>query len=180
MRGVINDLMKSVKALKNPSYKMPTVWVWIVNGPLKKLDKLKAQVREHFPNYHLSTSTYKVAKAERIYNKPTRERTATDVQLIFLFRKGDPQGERFMQSNKPEYKASSVPYYLDSGHFNKAKWMAKTSELRMEFYVDLVRTYCLPGDTTMGILCGSKFMVASLVCFEIPYLDLLINFEMPD
>lgn len=44
--------------------------------------------------------------------------------------------------------------------------MAKESELRMEFYIDLIRTYCKKRDSTLGVFCGSKFIVASLVSYK--------------
>lgn len=161
-RLFMNDIMARIALLSNPAYTDPTVWVWIVNGPAKKLDKLKTQIQFHFANYTMSTSVYRLARAEKLYNMPFPDKVANDVHIIFLFKKDD-RGNVFINSNKLEIRAPDVPYYMDSGHYNEAKWMAKESELRMEFYIDLIRTYCKKGDSTLGIFCGSKFIVASLV-----------------
>lgn len=133
-----------------------------MNGPEKKLKKLKVQILQNFSNYTMSTSVYRVARAEKLYNMPFPEKSANDVHIIFLFKK-DERGNDFINTNKLEIKAPDVPYYTDSGHYNEAKWMAKESELRMEFYIDLIRTYWKKGDSTLGIFCGSKYTVASLV-----------------
>lgn len=157
------SLISKVALLSKPSYKDPTVWVWIVSGTvLKKLEKLRALIQAAFPNYTMSASTYKPAKAERLYNVPHPEKSANDVQLVFLFKK-NACGNEYIHSNKLEFKAPQVPYYLDTGHYNETKWMAKESELRMEFYLELLKTYCKKGDSVLGIFSGSKFMVASLV-----------------
>ena len=83
--------------------------------------------------------------------------------LIFLFKKGDPQSDRFKYSAKAEYKPALVHYYCEPGLYSETKWSLKESKLRMEFYIELVKKYCQPGDSTMGIFERSKFIVASVV-----------------
>jgi len=161
-RNCVKDHLERLKQLSKPSFNDPTVWVWIVNGPSKKLGKLKTQLQEFFSGYTMDHSLYRVAKAEKIYNLTALERSAHDVQLLFLF-KDDVEGRKLRLINRPEYAAASVPYYQESGHFYEAKWRAKESELRMEFYINLIQVYCEKGDGTLGVFCGSKFMVASLV-----------------
>lgn len=57
--------------------------------------------------------------------------------------------------------------------------MAKDSELRMEFYINLIRTYCDKGDSTFGVFSGSKFMVASLVNTSSAFLTHSITSDYP-
>lgn len=113
-------------------------------------------------DYNMETSQYRVAKAERLYNAPYQEKYAHDGHLLFLFWK-EEQGYHLWYSNKPEYKAWVVPYYMDSDHYYEAEWVAKESKLRMEFYIDLIWSYCNKGDSTLGIFSSLKFIVAYLV-----------------
>lgn len=162
-RMMLNKIMNKVKILSDPSYTTPRVWVFIVHCKAKNLDRLKGHVHPHFSNYDVVASSYKTSKAEHLYNGYCSNLLANEVHLLFFFKKGDPKAVAFKDSVKPEYGHADVPYYADTGLYNEAKWMAKESELRMEFYIELIKAYCDKGDSTMGIFSGSKFMVASMV-----------------
>lgn len=86
-RHCVQDHMERMKTFSNFSVDDPTVWVVIVNGPSKKLVKLKAQVQAFFSDYNMEHSQYRVARAERLYNISFPERIAHDVHLLFLFKK---------------------------------------------------------------------------------------------
>lgn len=161
--SALNFVMKAAQGLKDPSYTAPPIWVWIVNGPMKSLGSLRNQLRNFFPGHHMELSQYKKATNEKLYNETAPEKAANDVCLIYLFKKGDPYADRFKNTIKSEYKPAAVHYYTEAGLYAETKWMTKQSELRMEFYIDLVHKYCQLGDSTLGIFSGSKFMVASVV-----------------
>jgi len=156
-------IMKAVKNLRDPEYSAPAISVLIVNGPMKSLGKLRNQLRLHYPSHHMELSQYRKATNEKLYNETAPERVASDVCLIFLFKKGDPHAERHRNSIKGDFKPAAVHYYTEAGLYAETKWMSKQSELRMEFYVDLVQKYSQPGHSTLGVFAGSKFMVASVV-----------------
>ena len=45
-----------------------------------------------------------------------------------------------------EYCAPEIPYYLEAGKYHELKYRLDSSELRMEFYLDLLFDFCRPGN----------------------------------
>jgi hypothetical protein len=89
-----------------------------------------------------------------------------DVYLLFLVKKGRTQFEATKKKIKKAYRAADVPYYSDSGKYLEVKYRLHNSELRMEFYFELLRTFCKPRDNFLGIYTGSKCMLAAQVNFS--------------
>jgi hypothetical protein len=89
-------------------------------------------------------------------------RGSIDVYLLFLIKKGGPQLEATKKKIK-EYKAVDVPYYSDSGKYMEAKYRIHNSEFWMEFYFELLRTFCSPRENILSIYTGSKCMLDARV-----------------
>ena len=85
--------------------------------------------------------------------------------LLFLFKRGDNRASRLLANVRKEFTAPlDVPYYSDVGHYMEVKYRIHASELRMEFYFQLLQFFCRAGKTIIGIHCGGKFMLAAKVC----------------
>ena len=66
---------------------------------------------------------------------------------------------------KAEFVVSSdVPYYSEVGRYNEVKYRVEPSELRMEFYLEIMKLFCRAGENFVGIHCGSKCLLAAKVC----------------
>jgi hypothetical protein len=57
-----------------------------------------------------------------------------------------------------------LAYYVEAGKYQEMKYRLCASELRMEFYLDLLFDLYRPGDRLFGIFTGSKCLVATKVC----------------
>jgi hypothetical protein len=147
--------------MKAPSISMPAMWLWIVN-----MENMLAQAakcaRESFTNYSIRESKYILAKNERLYDGTARKQSP-DVFFLFLVKKGDREAEGLRGKILLEYHAPDIPYYLEAGKYQELKYGLSSSELRMEFYLDLLYDFCRPGDRFLGIYIGSKCLVAMKV-----------------
>ena len=90
------------------------------------------------------------------------------MQLIFLFKKNDVHTKLMEINTKGEYRTpKDMAYYDDTARNNEAKWRIYSSELRMEFYLDMLSSFSSPGENVLAIYTGSKCMLAAKVFFII-------------
>ena len=87
------------------------------------------------------------------------------VPLVFLFKKDNDfaNASKVVMRSLYDTLAQCV-YYLDASRNTEAKWWFKPTELRMEFYLDILRDFTKPEENVIGIYIGAKFMLAAKVC----------------
>ena len=116
------------------------------------------------PEYESTYSVYRSSRNECLNNAKTRVPPAA-VYLLFLLKCGDDRASRLRQNVKAKFAVpSDVPYYLEVGRYNEVKYRVEPSELRMEFYLKIMKLFCRAGGNFVGIHCGSKCLLAAKVC----------------
>ena len=86
--------------------------------------------------------------------------------LLFLFKRGDDRASRFCANVRKEFTVPvDVLYYSDVGRYMEVKHRIYASELRMEFYFQLLQFFYRAGETIIGIHCSGKFMLIAKVCY---------------
>ena len=145
--------------LKDPPMSEPNVWLWITASPLDDAT-VSTFIETYFDDYVYEPSVYKPCKAERL-NDVSNRQTASDVKLHFLFKR---HVSNFIPGLvRKEYSAGSVQYYTDPSKNHEAKWRLSSSELRMEFYLEILQNFASPGENFFGIYTGAKCMLAAKV-----------------
>jgi hypothetical protein len=146
---------------------MPAIWVWIINSPNRLAQEVE-YTGLNFTSYAIIQSKYIPAKNKRLYDQSTRKQSA-DVFLMFLVKKSDKEAEHLRSKIHGEYHAPDILYYVEAGKYQKMKYRLCASELRMEFYLDLLFDLCRLGEGILGVFMGSKCLVATQVCiFHVP------------
>ena len=159
--------MSTLLTLKHPSMIMPAIWVWIINSP-NKLAQAVEYAGFNFTSYAIIQSKYIPAKNERLYDQSARKQSA-DVFIMFLVKKSDKEAERLRSKIRREYRVPDILYYVEARKHQEMKHQLCTSELPMEFYLDLLFDLCRLGDRFFGVFMRSKYLVATHVCiFYIP------------
>ena len=116
------------------------------------------------PEYESTYSVYRASRNERLNDTKTRAPPAA-VYLLFLLKRGDDCASRLRQNVKAEFAVlSDVPYYSEVERYNEVKYRVEPSELRMEFYLEIMKLFCRVGENFVGIHCGSKCLLAAKVC----------------
>jgi hypothetical protein len=135
--------------------------LWIVNSA-NRLVQAAEYARESFTNYTIRESKYIPAKNERLYDGSARKQSP-DVFLLFLVKNDDTEAQGLRRKIPSEYRAHDIAYYLEAGKYQELKYRLSSSELRMEFYLDLLFDFCRSGDRFLGVYSGSKYLVAAKI-----------------
>lgn len=97
-------------------------------------------------------------------NNVTSRSTATNVPLLFLFKKGDEFANLVRGIVKQEHRVlASYVYYADPSKNTKAKWKITPRELRIEFYLNILHDFSAPRKNVFGVYTGLKCMLAAKV-----------------
>ena len=145
-----------------PSMSSPNVWLFILENKDDVLDATNF-ASSKLDQYEYVLTTYVPSKAEMLNNITTRA-TAPNVPLLFLFKKSNSFADSFRDLVKTKYDTPpNCVYYLDMTKNTKAKWRIEATELRMEFYLDILRDFAKSEENVLGIYSGAKFMIAAKV-----------------
>ena len=138
------------------------VWLFILSG--REDVKLATSFADvHLDQYEFTVSRYVPSRAELLNGISTRS-TAPDVPLLFLFKKENAFAQSPRLLLKGRYNTSlGNSYYWDYGKNTESKWRAGPSELRMEFYLDILQAFAKSEENVLGIYAGAKFMLAAKV-----------------
>ena len=82
---------------------------------------------------------------------------------MFMVKKDDTEAVSLRNKILKEYRAPEVPYYLEPGKYQEQKFRLDSSELRMEFYLELLYNFYRPGDRFLGVYSRSKCLAAAKV-----------------
>jgi hypothetical protein len=156
-----HSLLSTLRTMKTPPMLKPTIWVWVVNSA-NRLSQAAEYTRHNFANYSIIESKYILAKNERLYDQSARK-PSQDVYLLFLVQIEDSEAVRLKTKIRLEYRAPDIPYYVEAGKYQELKYRLYASELRMEFYLDLLFDLYRPRDRFLGVFIGSKYLVAAKV-----------------
>ena len=154
-------LLAALRSIKNPSISKPAMRLWIVNSA-NRLRQVAEYAKESFTNYTILVSKYIPAKNERLYDGSVRKQSP-DVFLLFLVKGDDREAIGLKDKIYSEYGALEIPYYLEPEKYQELKYRLDSSELRMEFYLDLLYELCSLGDQFLGMYSGLKCLVATKV-----------------
>ena len=153
-----------MQRMSKPAFTDPRIWLWVHSS--KEHAKMFVEfVKRWLPDFESMHSMYRSSKNERLNDAKTRA-PPTSVFLLFLFKRGDDRASRLRANVRKEFTVPlDVSYYSDVGHYMEVKYRIYASELRMEFYFQLLQFFCRVGETIIGIHCGGKFMLAAKVCY---------------
>ena len=120
-----------------------------------------AEIR--MPEFDIMHSTYILSKAEMLNNVSTRG-TAPDVPLLFLFKRGNAYADEARRRMKGVYTTPQMcVYYTDPSKNNEGKWRLRPTELRMEFYLNILQDFAAASENIFAVFTGRKFMLAAKV-----------------
>ena len=122
---------------------------------------------QHLKNFVLKKSMYILSKAKRL-GSVTNQSTTPLVTLLFLLKKDDTGRAINKDAVLKMYTTSEIPYYLEPSKNSEAKYRLHPSELRMEFYIDILQSFGCAGENVIGIYAGAKLMIAAKVRFHSP------------
>ena len=155
--------IQRMRRMSSPNFSEASVWLWIHESDVRARQSTDF-VKRFMPEYESTYSVYRASHNERLNNAKTRAPPAA-VYLLFLLKRGEDRASRLRQNMKAEFAVpSDVPYYLEVGRYNEVKYYVEPSELRMEFYLEIMKLFCRVGENFVGIHYGSKCLLVAKVC----------------
>ena len=138
------------------------LWLFIVEDDDDRNAAMKfAETR--MPEFDIMHSAYIPSKAEMLNNVSTRG-TALDVQLLFLFRHDNAYADEARRRMKGIYTTPIMcAYYTDPSKNNEGKWRLRPTELRMEFYLNILQDFAAASENILAVFTGRNFMLATKV-----------------
>ena len=136
----IDPFLHCVGEKLEPTITTSNLWLFIVEDDDDKVAAMKfAETR--MPEFDIMHSTYIPSKAEMLNNVSTRG-TALDVPLLFLFKRVNVYADEACRRMKGVYTTpQTCVYYTDPSKNNEGKWKLQPTELRMEFYVNILQDF---------------------------------------
>ena len=120
-------------------------------------------VKTRMPEFDIMHSTYIPSKAKMLKNVSTRG-TAPDMPLLFLFKRRNAYADEARSRMKGVYTTpTTCVYYTDPSKNNEGKWGLRPTELRMEFYLNILQDFAAASENILAVFTGRKFMLAAKV-----------------
>ncbi|KAG0578117.1 hypothetical protein KC19_5G206400 [Ceratodon purpureus] len=100
--------------------------------------------------------------AQRLGGHPPKSRIAMEpVKLLFLIDDNLLENEVSTPEPLSEYRTPDHPLYKDNRKFNERRYAMYPSELRMEFYLQVLDTFCSTGVAVYQLYAGTKSLIAA-------------------
>ncbi|KAG0594345.1 hypothetical protein M758_UG069000 [Ceratodon purpureus] len=112
--------------------------------------------RRRFP------SEYLPAPNERLGGHPVKSRIAMEpVKLLFLIDDNVLENDGSTPEPLSKYTTPDHKLYKDNRKFNERRYAMYPSELRMEFYLQVLDTFCSTGGAVYQLYAGTKSLMAA-------------------
>ena len=144
-------------------------WLFISGSESHRFQTMEF-VNSHgaFKSLHVDFADYHPAKFERLGDL-SAGRATRKVILTFL---QDVDCREHVEIRLDFFPPES-PVYTKPHGYNELEFRIYNTELRMEFYLWLVRKFCRPGGNILSIFGGGKITCAAVVSHESARLDLI-------
>ena len=156
-----------------PNINEPPNWLWICSD--KETELAIHNLSGHSmltAKYVQKFSTYIPAKFERLEDLPAMHRNAqAPVSLMFLICHVDKD----MINIPEEFEAPNTFVYTKPRKYQELEYRDQSSELHMEFYLQLLDLFYRPGDTIYSVFSGTKILCTRLISQIPPIFDSCSN-----
>ena len=160
--AAIDPFLCCVGEKLEPPITDPNLWLFIVEDEDDRVAAIKF-VETRMPEFNIMHSTYISSKVEMLNNVSTRG-TAPDVPLLFLFKRRNAYADEARSRMKGVYTTpTTCVYYTDPSKNNEGKWRLRSTELRMEFYLNILQDFAAASENILAVFTGYKFMLAAKV-----------------
>ena len=161
-----NPFMAKFQEFKSLAMREPHVWLWIVDT--KRLSDVvelyKPTIKFEYSIFH---NTYVPAKIDGVVAFPEARgvRLVGAISLIFLTLKEERNGRAPIKANNVFKKIDNIPSPTPKELLQETLFTGfPAQELRIDFYVTLLRDLYVEGEMVYNMAGRTKFMYAAMVC----------------
>ena len=163
------SVMAAFEKRATPLFTEMKRWLFISGSESHRLQTMEF-VNSHgaFKLLHVDFADYHPAKFEGLGDL-SAGRATRKVILTFL---QDVDFRNHIEI-RPDFFPPESPVYTKPHGYNELEYRVYNTELRMEFYLWLVRKFCRPGGALLSIFGGGKITCATMVSHESARLNLI-------
>ena len=163
------SMMAAFEKRRSPLFAKVKRWLFISGSKSHRLQTMEF-VNSHgaFKSLHVDFAVYHPAKFEQLGDLSAGWATRK-VILTFLQDKDCLEHVEIC----PDFFPLELPVYTKPHGYNELEFRVYNTELRMEFYLWLVRKFCRPGGAILSIFGGGKITCTTMVSHESAQLDLI-------
>jgi hypothetical protein len=154
-------LLKFLGNHMRPSLSGPEVWLWIPGNSFEE-EEATTFTKRYLKQYEVKVSTYNPCKIENTSSRAVQP----SLTLLFLIRKEEDGVAKWLKYVKKVYDTSDNTFYTALRFNTEAKLKVHQSELRMEFYIDILQSFAVKGENVLSVYSGSKFLLAAKVTIQ--------------
>ena len=163
------SVMAAFEKRATPLFAEVKRWLFISGSESHRLQTMEF-VNSHgaFKTLHVDFTDYHPTKFERLGDL-SAGRATRKVILTFL----QDVDCRDHVEIRPDFFPPDSPMYTKPHGYNELEYRVYNTELRMEFYLWLMRKFCRPGGALLSIFGGGKITCAAVVSHESARVDLI-------
>ncbi len=155
-------VLKSFQEKKKPLLEEVGTWLFICSDLTEQNQALHyVQSNEVLREYQMDYSDYWPARHERMGDySPNNSKAVEKVYLTFL----QNPNNAVLITPKLAYRAPNTDVFNKPRAYNELRYRINNTELRMEFYLGILKRFCFAGRSVMSLFAGAKFTCAAMVC----------------
>ena len=153
------EVMLSLQKRKDSALKDAPAWLFICGDEKEQAQVLQFVEKDEVLNtYELDFSIYSAGKIDRLGDIPVANKPAK-VPLVFL----QKPGIKVRVQIPDEFTCPEFNRYMKAHAYSEVEYRLNNLELRMEFYIWLVSSFCTPQDCIYSVFAGRKLTCAAVV-----------------
>ena len=153
------EVILSLQKRKDPALKDVPAWLFICGDEKEQAQVLRFVEKDEVLNtYELDFSIYSAGKIDHLGDIPVANKPPK-VPLVFLQRLGNNVRVPILD----EFTCPEFNWYMKARAYNEVEYRLNNLELRMEFYIWLVSSFCTPQDCIYSVFVGGKLTCAAMV-----------------
>ena len=157
------EIMLSLQKRKDPALKDVPTWLFICGDEKEQVQILRFVEKDEVLNtYELDFSIYSAGKIDCLGDIPVANKPPK-VPLVFLQRPGN----NVRVPIPDEFTCLEFNRYMKARTYSEVEYRLNNLELRMEFYIWLVSSFCTPQDYIYSVFVGGKLTCAAMVSIAI-------------
>ena len=157
------EVMLSLQKRKDPALKVISTWLFICGDEKEQAQVLRfVEKDEVLKTYDMDFSIYSAGKVDRLSDIPVANKPPK-VLLVFLQRPGNNVRVKIPD----EFTCPEFSRYMKARAYSEVEYRLNNLELRMEFYIWLVSSFCTPQDCIYSVFAGGKLTCAAMVSIAV-------------
>ena len=153
------EVMLSLQKRKDPVLKDIPAWLFICGDEKEQAQVLRLVEKDEVLNtYDMDFSIYSAGKVDHLGDIPVANKLPK-VSLVFLQRPGNNVRVKIPD----EFTCPEFNQYIKARVYSEVEYRLNNLELRMEFYIWFVSSFCTPQDCIYSVFAGGKLTCAALV-----------------